>query len=299
MKLSTNFGRFSMYGTDRGLELCKNAGFDAIDFDLGCLVNDDNRFNGGDYLEIAENFRKKVEGMGLEINQTHAPFNFRTAQWKDPEYYENVIYPRTVRSLEISAAFGAKIAVVHPLHHFTYHGHEEEIFEKNMEFYRSLIPYCREYGVKVGIENMYQMDYRRNHIILDTCGRKEEFIRYIDTLDSEYMVATLDIGHVGLPLQDDEPWDFIRALGHDRLKSLHVHDNDYRTDSHIMPFWGKIDWLQVTKALGEIDYDGDFTYEVGNHGNSPDAFLQTTINYFADIGRFLMGEIDRNRIAQK
>ena len=50
MKLSTNFGRFSLYGVDRGLDLCKNAGFDAIDYDLGCLVNDENGFNKENYI---------------------------------------------------------------------------------------------------------------------------------------------------------------------------------------------------------------------------------------------------------
>ena len=97
-----------------------------------------------------------------------------------------------------------------------YKGHEEEIFQINMDFYRRLIPYCKEYGVKIAVENMWQRDKLRKCIVNDTCNTSAEFIRYVDNLDSEYVVACLDLGHVGLPLRDDEAQDMIRALGHDR-----------------------------------------------------------------------------------
>ena len=294
MELSMNFGGVEgRYGLEGGVKLLKEAGFDAIDYGLGCMVDNACIFNTDAYKEEAARIRKVIEDGGLHVNRTHAPFTFR--KWDDEDNYNNVIYPRILRSIEVSALLGAKVVVVHPLHHFVYHGHEEEIFEKNMEFYRSLIPYCREWNIKVGVENMYQVDPRRKHIVFDTCGVKEEFVRYIDTLDSEWMVATLDIGHVGLPLQDDEPWDFIRALGHDRLHSLHVHDNDYKGDGHTLPFLGKIDWMKVTEALGEINYDGDFTYEANFMGNPPDGFKHVTAKYMADVGRYLMSEIEKNR----
>ena len=295
MELSVNIDNlFSRFSLEKSIEIYKNAGMTAIDYNLDEMVkNPDSAFNTDAYRKEAQRVRKAVEESGLRINQTHAPFHFKN--WDDEEHYKSVIYPTILRSIEISAMLGAKVAVVHPLHHRVYHGHEEEIFRLNMDFYRSLIPYCREWGIKVGVENMWQTDLRRNHIVFDTCGTKEEFVRYIDTLDSEYMVATLDIGHVGLPLGDDEAWDFIRVLGHDRLKSLHVHDNDYRSDMHALPFYGRIDWNEVTRALGEIDYDGDFTYEVKFHGNTPDGFVQTAANYMADVGRYLIDRIDSCR----
>ena len=158
------------------------------------------------------------------------------------------------------------------------------------------------YGVKVGIENMFQSDPRRKQVSFDTCSTIPEFLRYVDTLDSEYMVACLDIGHIGLPVRDDEPWDFIRALGHDRLQSLHVHDNDYKGDKHQLPYQGTINWNEVTKALGEIDYQGDFTYEVRIGGVfsefTDDEFVPIATKYLADTGRHLCKLIDRNRPAK-
>ena len=217
--------------------------------------------------------------------------------WDNQEYFRDVIVPRIIRCLEISSILGADISVVHPLHHWEYHGHEEEIFNANMEYYRGLIPYCKEYNIKVGVENMWRRDPLRKYISLDTCGTIEEFIRYIDTLDNEYMVACLDVGHVALPMMDERADDFVRALGHDRLKALHIHDNDFIGDQHLLPFLGKMDWGSITKALGEIDYTGDFTYEVGGGflNTVEDGFVQTAANYMGDVGKFLVGQIDANR----
>lgn len=284
------------YGYEKALELAKSAGFDAVDFSMEDMVRDDSVLSGEAWREYAEGVRKYADSIGLEINQTHAPFSFSSKLWKDTDSFEKIILPRIIRSIEISGILGADVAVVHPLHHFIYEGHAEEIFEKNMEYYRMLIPHAKQNGVRIGVENMWQVDARRKYIVHDTCSQISEFIRYIDTLDSEHVVACLDIGHVGLIQQQDEAWDFIRALGHGRLHALHVHDNNYREDTHSLPYYGKIDWAKVTAALGEIDYDGDFTYEtVGCLWNIDDEFLPVSLRYMADVGRHLISLVDRNR----
>lgn len=88
------------------------------------------------------------------------------------------------------------MVVVHPLHHMPYKGHEEEIFQLNMDYYRKLIPFAQKYGVKIGVENMWQRDPLRKCITADTCSDVNEFIRYIDTLDSEQITGCLDLGRL-------------------------------------------------------------------------------------------------------
>ncbi|MBQ8849977.1 MAG: sugar phosphate isomerase/epimerase [Clostridia bacterium] len=295
MNISSLYAKYTRDEKIKCMQLCKDAGFDAVDFSLCEMVEDGSEFNRDDYREVALKYRKAADDMGLAITQTHTPFRFKN--WDDEENYKNVIFPRIVRSLEISALLGAEVAVVHPLHHMEYHGSEEEIFEINMAFYKSLIPYCREFGIKCGVENMWRHDPRRRYITHDTCSRKEEFVRYVDTLDSEYMIACLDVGHVGLPMQDDEAHDFVRYLGHDRLQSLHIHDNDYKGDQHIMPYAGKMNWTELAKALGEIDYTGDFTYELNGSylDTADDEFAPVIIKYAYDVARHLADIIDRNR----
>ena len=297
MELSINIRTlFRRYDFEQCARLYSEAGFDCVDYSLEEMVADDNIFNTDGWRERAEYVRRVCEGFGMRINQTHAPFSFKT--WKDDDSYREVILPRLHRAMEISAIFGAEVCVMHPLHHFVYHNHEQEIFERNMEFYRGLIPYCREYGIKLGVENMWQADPVRKCIVYDTCGTKEEFERYIDTLDSEFIVACLDVGHVGLPFGDDQAQDFVRALGHDRLKALHIHDNDYRGDQHLLPYLGKLNWSEITRALGEIDYTGVFTYEIGAGivASAEDEFVPLGLSYMHRVGRYLTDRVEQARV---
>lgn len=297
MKLSLNLKVLTLHNglsIEEIAELVSNAGFNASDYSLGCMTKRENIFDAADYLTVAENIGIALKRKNVPVTQTHTPYDFR---FKVPGEFESFIYPQIVRAIEISAAMGAPITVIHPLHHYVYKGHQEEIFQKNMEFYRSLIPIAKANGIKIAIENMWQRDRRRGHISHDTCSTIPEFIRYVDELDSEQIVACLDVGHVGLPPTDDEAWDFIYALGHDRLQSLHIHDNDYKDDLHALPYTGMMDWAKITEALGKIDYSGDFTYELNMDllERVDAAFLPTVLRYFADVGKHLVHQVNQNR----
>lgn len=297
MHLVINLGELHGKTLEDQIRLFKAAGFTAMDYGLGELIRDDSLLSGDGWREEAQAIREICDRLEFPVVQTHAPFKFTVEQWDDPELFETVTFPRIVRSLEISSILGARVSVVHPIHHMLYQGHAEEIFAQNMVYYRRLIPYCEQFGVKIAVENMFQKDPRRKCIVHDTCSRPEEMIRYVDTLNSPWIVACLDVGHVALPVQDTEPWDFIRALGHDRLQSLHIHDNDFTGDQHLVPYLGKIRWEEVCRALGEIDYQGDFTYEVKPTmvRENEVSFQPIAARFMGDVGKHLVEMIDANR----
>lgn len=296
MKISANCEYLAnRYGYAKAFSLIKDAGFDATDVSLIGMFRPESPFNQPDYESYAQMIRRCADEAGLQINQTHAPFVYPLDKWE----LSDDLMPILKRSLHISSILGAQVDVIHPYHHPVYLGHEDEMFRKNMEYYGELLPTAEAVNVKIGVENMFQEDPYRKHIVHDTCSQLYDFIRYIDTLNSEYAVACLDIGHIALVYQTDQPWDFIRGLGKDRLKALHVHDNNFINDQHQLPYEGKIDWLQVTKALGEIDYDGIFTYETfANLQQFDDEFLPVRLKYMADVARHLASLVDRNRPKQ-
>ena len=284
------------YGISKAIDICKEAGFTAMDYSLSGLCKDESVWNNDDYRAAAQEIRNIADEKGFLCVQTHAPFEFPFRQWNDPTYFEEVIFQRVVRSIEISAILGAKVVVIHPIHHMTYHGHEEEIFQLNMEYYNRLIPYAKEHNIKIGVENMFQVDNIRRYIIADTCSDSKEFIRYIDTLNSPYITACLDVGHVALPRTDETAADVIKALGHNRLGALHIHDNDYVHDLHQLPYLGKLNWAEIAQALGEIDYQGDFTYEVNDTLlRGDDGFVPIAANFMAATGKHICSMINANR----
>ena len=292
MNVSPKVGRYSYA---EYLDLLAIGGFNSVDFMLNDLVFTDSEMYLANTREYSENIRSIARQKGFTIDQTHAPFQFKN--WDDAEHFESFIFPQHVRALEMSAIMGAEVMVTHPLHYKTYLGNEEEMFRINMEFFRRLIPYCKEYGVKIGIENMFQRDQRRKCIVGDVCSTSAEMIRYIDTLDSEYMVACLDVGHVGLPARYDEAEDLIRAIGGDRLKALHVHDNDYQNDYHMLPYLGKMNWKEIAAALADVGYTGNFTYEINSSlvNNADESFSPIAIKFISDVGNHIIDMIEERK----
>lgn len=277
--------------------LAAKCGFTALDCSLEDMVCSDSPFLRENWKEYTQSVSAALRSAGLTCNQTHTPFSFGREAYRNQTIFEERVFPSLVRSLEISGMLGAKVAVVHPLHYYLNYADKEDVFRRNMDFYRTLLPYAKEYGVKLGVENMWDRDARTKYITHDVCSRKEEFARYVDELDSPYAVACLDIGHVGLAPQEDEAWDVIRHLGPERLQALHIHDNDYIGDLHGTVYSGKIDWRRVTQALGEIDYRGDFTYEVGRayFRYMEDEFIPVALQYLGDVAKHLQQRIDACR----
>ncbi len=283
MKLSTSTGVFSSRITEKqGIKILKDAGFDAYDFSLDIVKIHDYWLNCDDYREKAIEFRKYADKIGIECNQCHAPFPSSRGNEDDEKIFESI-----VKSMEIASILGAKNIIVHPKQHLCYAEHAEELFNMNVEFYKRLLPFAKKFKIRIATENMWQYNDKCHSITDSTCSRAWEFCKYIDAIDSEWFVACLDIGHISL-VNADIP-AFIKALGKKRLKALHIHDTDYVRDLHTLPFTQKIDYHAVIKALAEIDYDGDFTYEAdGFYAKFPEELFPQTAKFMCEVGRYLV-----------
>ena len=265
---------------ESGIDLLSDAGFPAIDmtFSKYDYTLDD------DATQLAAKLRRRANERGVIFNQAHAPCG------GGYDKYTGETVPNLARVFEFASILGIKNIVVHPLQRGRYYGNEEELFEMNMEFYSSLAPVARNCGLRIAIENMWQYHPVTGAIVDDVCANPHELVRYYDTLsDPSVFTVCLDIGHVGLCGR--EAADAIRIIGHDRLGALHVHDNDYIHDTHTLPGQGDIDWDSVCRALGEIDYSGEFTLEVlsfakkypNSHLPRALSFMSSTAKYYADL----------------
>ena len=273
------------------IRIIKEAGFDAFDLSLCEMMYDENHiFNTDKYLDEAKSIRKYADDLGIICNQAHAPFHSSCGDLEKDEKTFNMI----VRSMEIAAIVGAKIIVVHPKQHLTYADNVETLFNLNVEFYNRLISYCEKFGIKVATENMWQNNPSSGAITDSTCSRAWEFNKYIDAVNSEWITGCLDLGHVSLVTKKIP--EFIKEMGKERISALHVHDTNLKEDNHTVPFNERMDYIAIAKALGEIDYQGDFTYEANNFfKNKPLELIPAAYRYACEVGRYLIGEIEKTR----
>jgi sugar phosphate isomerase/epimerase len=73
----------------------------------------------------------------------------------------------------------------------------------------------------------------------------------------------LDFGHAHMA---GDIVDAIETVS-EHLVATHVHDNRGRSDDHLVPFEGTIDWAAALTAVQKIGYDGTLLLEIAAHGS--------------------------------
>ena len=282
MLISTETGVFAEhFGNEQTLKILKDAGFTAYDFSMYTLKKEYCLVYYSDYVEKAKKLRKLADELGIVCNQTHAPF---------PSYTDNNIeYNKTIgeylrRALEVSGILGAKYCIVHPWNNFSAEQNAEKV-------YNPLLPYCKQYNVKIAVENMWNWHEKENKAKPCACSLKEDFIKHLSLVDKEWFVSCVDVGHAAMFFEDTTAQDLIKDMK-DSLACLHVHDNDCRYDSHLLPFSGNIDWEKVCKALADVEYKGDMTFEAcSGIDRMPLELKKQTARYMREIGEYLIERI--------
>jgi len=80
----------------------------------------------------------------------------------------------------------------------------------------------------------------------------------------------LDIGHARL--EGDVPDAIEIVSGH--LAAVDVHDNRGRSDDHLVPFDGAIDWPAALTTVQKVGYDGALTFELSSRGATTDTLAK-------------------------
>jgi len=287
-------------GIDEGFKVIKEAGFDCVDMNIdhlypgGDIVNGrpDVRFQGTDeeILEMCRPYKEAAEKYGISISQAHAPFPFYTKNEAGNAYVMHAVK----KCLMICEYLSCPYLIVHPC--FLGYGDQldtEEEWRINMERYDELIPYAKKHHVGICLENMFGV--HNGKVYAAICSNMEEAVCYIDELNErageEIFSFCFDIGHA--VLCSVELTRAFEALGN-RVKTLHVHDNDGRNDQHLFPFMGICDWNRFVEGMRSIDYqDVVISFETFNGLNAVDAELtKEALTFLAATGKLFARRIE-------
>lgn len=286
MKLSVDCCVFSQqFGDFKAMEMIKEVGFDAVDYTF-CCRGDDIPILCDGYKEYAQDLRKHLDEIGLECIQAHAPIGFGYPMARDMSEPK---YVKILRAIEAAAILGAEIIVIHSRYVPPFV--EIELYEENIDFYRSLVPYCEKFGIKVGVENLictHPMGEAYSRHVPET---PDQFDTFIKEIGSPWIVGCLDTGHA--TLKGFEPEEFILRTDKDTLRTMHVQDTDYVDDLHTLPYQGKIDWDKVIDALKKIGYEGPLNFEVPEYfGKMPKELLPDALRMAHAVGRHLVAKFE-------
>lgn len=284
----------------------KAAGFDCIDFNLDRFLPNNLIYQG----EINHFFDQSEEKLfahfeeycrmatrtGLEFSQVHAPYPLYVyGREEDKEYLHMV----AEKSILICSALHAPYLIVHPFK-LSYPLGKLEEYEKNMEFFKSLILSAKKYGVKICLENLYNSFGGR--ICEGVCADPYEAAEYIDKLNQaageECFAFCFDTGHANILGKNIK--EMILTLGN-RIQAVHIHDNDGIRDLHQLPFTftkelaGEVstDWDGFLCGLREVGYGGVLSFETfGVLKCFPEELWDSVLRLIADIGKYWAGQLE-------
>ena len=113
-----------------------------------------------------------------------------------------------------------------------------------------------KYGVDVLVENSSDLWNPGYHI-----NTGKDIVEFVKKASIPRLHVCWDTGHANC--QGADQYKEITTIGKE-LRAFHMQDNYGNGDSHVMPMVGTINWDGVMRAIKDVGYDGDFTFEGGN-----------------------------------
>lgn len=260
----------------RALDLCKEAGFSHAELDLNEQAKRKGPLTTNEWEAWADKVKEYAAQLKISIHQGHS-FVYRTKESTDFNLPDRAWHEERIRrSILAAGRIGIKWLVIHPADFAadeTYDHKKAKDF--NLSYWAPFLELAEKNQVGIAFENMFWSGHHQRF-----CSQVDELIDFVQSFNSPYAGICWDTGHANLAGQHQG--EALRQIGN-LLKAMHINDNlgKPKKDEHLIPFFGAVDWLPIIKALREIDYQGNFSFEV----RKPFRILPKALN--VDLLKFL------------
>jgi sugar phosphate isomerase/epimerase len=203
---------------------------------------------------------------GVELESVHGPINesFTGGRWgrvlslASPDEDERAAaVAEAGRALHIARRIPVKVVVVHLGVPRTQPapggGNARAAARRSIE---ELQPPAAALGVKLAIE-----------VLPNELSGTRSLVHFLeDDLEGTDVGICLDFGHAHM---DGDIVDAVETVS-EHLIATHVHDNGGRTDDHLVPFEGTIDWAAALTSVQKIGFEGTLLLEIAGHASARD-----------------------------
>ena len=193
----------------------------------------------------------------LRMHSMHAPIagKYVNGKWENglslssaDEVKRKAAVEEVVATLDVAAAVPYKVLVQHcgvPVPYAQAGDNSRGALVRSLE---ELSPVAERYGVRIAIE-----------VIPNELSTASALVELIESeIEATALGVCMDVGHARMM------GDVVEAIetcsGH--LITTHLHDNRGRTDDHLVPGKGVIDWEGAMLAFQKVGYDGAWIFEL-------------------------------------
>ena len=247
MKISINIWSFVGKTTREAMKIAKEAGFEGIELAL-CA---DGEISMTSTDEDLFSIKTYAEELGIAIPSISSGLCWADSLTSDDPAERQRAHDMIVRQLYCAKMLGAETILIIPgsvsvefVSHWPVVPYDV-VYERALEAVKKLAPIAEEYGVEIGLENVW------NNFLLSPL----EMRNFIDAVGSDWVGSYFDVGNVvyyGYP----EHW--IRILGK-RIKKVHFKDyrrNPGTLNAFVDLLSGDVNWPAVMKAFNDVGYEG-------------------------------------------
>ena len=227
-------------------------------------------------IETGRRFAEFLKKHNFEISQGHLCLNSKICA-------DETALETLYQWIDIYEAIGIKNMVLHCDNLNETDLSLREKTEKNIEKLRVLAEYIKNKDITICLENLRPVSPDKTQLV---DGSIDDLLYMIERVGSGNFGICLDTGH--LNLTDKNHREFILKAG-DKLKALHIADNEGVTDQHLMPFTaGNIDFSAIVKSLREIGYAGVFNLEIPGETRIPLELRDAKLAFIKTCYQYLM-----------
>jgi len=240
------------YPVEVAAEMIQGAGFGSLEYCYEHFVD------GNDNRTIGERVRALADlssTLSIEPSQMHAPYGELDRELASSNEGTRAKGIETAKEwLHRAVTLGVRVLVFHTALDLAevvssteeYVNHSKSV---NRDVFTAIGRMGGDLGVRVAIENRLERIF----------GSRPKDLLEIVSADPDNLGVCLDTGHANFNHLDCG--SFVEELG-SRLWATHIHDNDRRSDQHLIPYMGSVDWNGFFRALERVQYKGAAILEI-------------------------------------
>lgn len=277
MKIGITASAYSKFPFEERYKIMKSHGFSCADFSMADTLSDLYNVSETEFEKNLLHEKELSEEAGIEISQVHGPWRWPPQDTTEAERAERI--EKMKKSIRGTAVLGCKNWVIHPIMPF---GIEDigtdnavKTWDMNLTFMSELLVTAKEYGIIINLENMPMTRF--------SLATPSDILRFVREINDNSFKICLDTGHVSV-FPELSPANAVRELGSE-IHTLHVHDNRGRTDEHLMPYSGIINWEDFGRALNDIGFDGAFSFETSPSSRLPLPIFAEMCRLYCQLGK--------------
>jgi sugar phosphate isomerase/epimerase len=188
--------------------------------------------------------------------------------WTDPDpHYRAIRREHTLRALHLAGELEAPSITTEPGGCLT---PGQDRTEATAIFYEELMP-CIELAEQLEVDLLIEPE---PGLLIE---RFDQYLAFIDRIDSPRVGLNFDIGHAFCVREDPVEW-----IGKMAAHTRHFHLEDIaasRVHAHLIPGHGTIDFPATLQAIQQSGYDGWLTVELYPYIDQPDLAAEAARNY--------------------